>query len=158
MPSKSLAVVSRRSPVVEQQKALVPESGREPENSRGSTRVAPREATPLLMLVTERPEVCYYVKVTVGRPGSEGVFAAVWRAGLPADDPASLALSAPLLVLVIAFAFSCDRRIAESVLIGNTQDGGSATSQNRYDRLTDSAFEKSKCRDKAPWTPPLMTV
>lgn len=81
------------------------------------------------MLVTERPEVCYYVKITVGRAGSEGVFAAVWRAGLPAGDPASLALGAPLLVLVIAFAFSCDRRIAENDQIGNPQDGGVATSQ-----------------------------
>jgi hypothetical protein len=110
------------------------------------------------MLVTERPEACYYVKVTIGRPGSEGVFAAVWRAGLPAGDPASLALGAPLLVLVIAFAFNCDRRIAESVLNGNPLDGGSATSQNRYDCPTDSAFEKSNCRDKALWTPPLMNV
>ncbi len=125
-----LAVLGRLSSVVEQQKALVPESGREPENSRGSTRVAPREATPLLMLVTERPEVCYYVKVTIGRPGSEGVFAAVWRAGLPAGDPTSLALGAPLLVLVIAFTFSCDIRIAESIRMCNPQVGGSALCNN----------------------------
>jgi hypothetical protein len=76
------------------------------------------------MPITERPEACYYVRVTIGRPGSEGVFAAVWRAGLPAGDPASLALGAPLLVLVIAFAFSCSRRIAESVLKCNPQVSG----------------------------------